>query len=307
MITRPYAEEDAAAIADLYNAIEGQFGSDTPYTEGGMRSRMSVHADEWATNTRLLWTADGQLVAAGYTEAPPPGGDKAYVDGGVHPRWRGHGIGRELLAWQLERASEIHREQAPEAQWVADGGALVEDESALRMLERFGMTPVRYFFDMEAPVGSIEGAPLPGGLRIAEFTSDRGHQLYDAHMEAFSDHWGFQKRPYDKWVKYTVESEMFRPDLSRLVFDGNEIAAYVLSYDGAGDTLYIGQVGTRRAWRRRGLASMVLANVLSAGDKAGRSKAELGVDADNPTGAVGVYTRVGFEATKKFVAYSKKL
>jgi ribosomal protein S18 acetylase RimI-like enzyme len=48
----------------------------------------------------------------------------------------------------------------------------------------------------------------------------------------------------------------------------------------------------------------LLAKVLAAAAQAGKSTAALGVDADSPTGAVGVYERVGFTVEQRAVTYS---
>ena len=96
---------------------------------------------------------------------------------------------------------------------------------------------------------------------------------------------------------------MFRGDLSRIALDGDDIAAYILAYDGVEGSVYIGQVGTRRPWRKRGLAGALLSASVRAAAAAGKTQASLGVDADSPTGAVGVYERLGFQTRHKVVVY----
>lgn len=71
--------------------------------------------------------------------------------------------------------------------------------------------------------------------------------------------------------------------------------------------MYIGQVGVRRPWRRRSVAAALLAEALAAAAAAGKATASLGVDADSPTGAVGVYERVGFATVTRWVTYSLSL
>jgi mycothiol synthase len=127
-------------------------------------------------------------------------------------------------------------------------------------------------------------------------------------MEAFAEHWGHEHAGIEEWSTRTVDSHAFRADLSRIAFDGDQIAAYLLAYDGAGDSLHVGAVGTRRRWRNRGLASALLADSLAAGAADGKATASLGVDAANPTGAVSVYERLGFTARHSaFTVYEKVL
>ena len=63
-------------------------------------------------------------------------------------------------------------------------------------------------------------------------------------------------------------------------------------------------VGTLREHRGRGLAGALLAEVMRASRAAGLERCVLDVDTENPTGALGVYTRLGFAATDRDVAYS---
>ena len=81
----------------------------------------------------------------------------------------------------------------------------------------------------------------------------------------------------------------------------------MLAYNNVEGREYIGQVGTRRPWRKRGLASALISASLAAAVADGKSSASLGVDADSPTGAVGVYERLGFEVKHKFVSYRRSV
>ncbi len=308
MQVRPYVESDAEAIADLMNAVDAKHGAEAGWTGGELRSFIKAWVRDLATDSRLVVTPEGELAAAGFVSPPPEGGLRADMLGGVHPAYQGRGLGRELLAWQYDRARQLHSDIAPSDQWHVEAGASVDDTAAIRLFERFDFGPVRYFFEMVAPLaGAQPKIALPDGLAAMPYVPELAKPLYEAHMEAFSDHWGFQRRPFEKWVIRTVESEEFRPDLTRIAFDGDQIAGYVLAYNNVEGREYIGQVGTRRPWRKRGLASALISASLAAAVADGKSSASLGVDADSPTGAVGVYERLGFEVKHKFVSYRRSV
>jgi ribosomal protein S18 acetylase RimI-like enzyme len=305
---RPYVESDADPIADLMNAVDAKHGAEAGWTGGEMRSFIKAWVRDPAIDSRLLATPDGELAAAGFVAPPTEGGQRADMLGGVHPAYQGRGLGRELLAWQYDRARHLHSDIAPSDQWHVEAGASVDDTAATRLFERFGFGPVRYFFEMIAALdGQRDKVALPDGLVAVPYAPELAKPLYEAHMEAFSDHWGFQRRPFEKWLIRTVESEEFRPDLTRIAFDGDQLAAYVLAYNNVEGREYIGQVGTRRPWRKRGLASALISASLAAAVADGKSSASLGVDADSPTGAVGVYERLGFEVKHKFVSYRRSV
>lgn len=70
---------------------------------------------------------------------------------------------------------------------------------------------------------------------------------------------------------------------------------------------WIGQIGVRRGWRKRGLATALLCESMRAFRAAGFEWAVLGVDAESLTGAVGVYERVGFRTSLQTVVYALTL
>jgi mycothiol synthase len=304
---RPYRPGDAAALTALYNAVEQHGGGHPGYIEDETAAVISSIVADPEPDTRLVFSPDGELIAAGVVATPPPGGFRIDAHGGVAPQWRGRGVGREVLGWQIERSREIHRAAGSPDGWVFEASALVADDAAVRLFERFGAKASRYYFEMVA-AAKDDPRPLPDGLRVQTYEPQFERALFEAHTEAFSDHWGYQMRTFDQWTGFTVRSESFLADLSRLVFDGDELAAYVLSYDDADpDRVYIGQVGTRRAWRRRGLAGALLSDVLTGSAAIGKGHVYLEVDADSPTGAVGVYESAGFTTATRSVEYRLNL
>ena len=64
-------------------------------------------------------------------------------------------------------------------------------------------------------------------------------------------------------------------------------------------------VFTRRPWRKRGLASALIGRSLELLRERGMTSAVLGVDADNPTGALALYERAGFEPSYRASAWRK--
>lgn len=305
LLRRPYEPADAPALAELMNVIEEHGGGHPSHTAEELRGLITALVRDLASDSTMVFAGDGALMAAGFTTTPPPNGFRVYLTGGVHPRWRGHGLGRELLGRQLTRADEIHRVQAPGAAWVAEiPRTPLADEAAIRLYRRFGMTAARYWFEMVASTAQVPAAPTPDGLRLVAYSPKLDDAVYDAHMEAFAANWAFQHRDRSSWLGITVRSGEFLPELSLVALDGSELAGYVLTYDAEPERVYVGQLGVRRQWRRRGLAVTLLARVLDAAAAAGRKQVGLSVDADSPTGAVGVYERAGFTAEFTSVTHS---
>lgn len=286
------------------NTLEEHAGGHPGFTAEDTASMMAGMVADPLADTVLVFEPGGKLVAGAVTTTPPKGGFRIDLLGGVVPQWRGRGLGRELFGQQLARAAAIHQAQAPDAAWEVHVGAMFGDDETVHLYERFGLTPARYWLEMLAPTADAAELALPDGMRAQTYAAEHAAALYDAHVAAFTDHWGSQQRPFEEWKTLTVRSEAFLPDLSLLAFSGDELTGYVLSYtDADPKRLYVGQVGVRRQWRRRGLAGSLLAQVLGAAGGAGYTNASLGVDADSPTGAVGVYERVGFGVEQRWVTY----
>jgi len=101
--------------------------------------------------------------------------------------------------------------------------------------------------------------------------------------------------------------------LWRVAWDGDEVAGSVMNfiYPAENDALgvrrgWLDHVSVRRPWRRRGLASALIVASLHALRDAGMTEAALGVDAENPTGALQLYEGLGFLRTKRDLNYSKR-
>jgi mycothiol synthase len=306
LTTRPYEPGDAAAITVLMNTIAEAGGGRAGSTVEGTGALLSSRVANFHSDSRLTFTPDGTMVAAGLVATPPPGGLRVELFGGVHPGWRGRGIGRALLGWQCQRAGQIQRVTAPGIRWHAAIRVSAGEPTARRLLARLGFTPVRYFCEMLASTCAPGNATLPPGLRSLPPEAEAGHgrPLYEAYMEAFAGNWGHQRREFDRWLSTTLRSEDFRPDLSRLAYDGDEIAAFILSYrDNDPDRIHVGEVGTRLPWRGKGVAGALLAEVIRACARAGYPYVCLVVDTDNPTGAMGVYERAGFRREHVLAAH----
>lgn len=308
LVQRPYDAGDAPAVTDLMNLIARHGGGKPGFTARELDGLVSTLVHSPATDSTVLTDAAGTVVAAGFTTTPPAGGYRVHVTGGVHPDWRGRGIGRLLLGRHLDRAVDLHRERAPQAEWEAHVRTPVGDTDALRLYQRLGLNPVRYWFEMAAPAAAGRAVVAPNGLRLTPYQPEYQAAVHAAHMEAFVDNWGYQHRELTSWASITVSAAGFLPGLSLLAHDGGELAGYLLTYQHAeAGRVYVGQVGVRKPWRRCGLASALLAAALRAAQADGRAVVGLSVDADSPTGAVGVYARAGFAVEYSAVTYSMRI
>ena len=70
---------------------------------------------------------------------------------------------------------------------------------------------------------------------------------------------------------------------------------------------YTETICVRRPWRRRGVARALIARSLRELRDLGMTEAALGVDAQNPSGALRLYEGMGFRPVKRHTAYRKSM
>ena len=311
---RAASTADLDALAELYGAISR---ADHPnYTQ----SREEIEDElehSWVdpeADTLVALTGDGAAAAFGQVVLTP--GKETLVRsilfGGVHPEFRGRGIGRELLAWQEARALQ----QLATVDLTLPGWIMLyaDDRSQRthRLAASAGFAPARYFTGLSRVLADpIPELPLPDGVRIEPYRPELSAPTLDAKNAAFRDHWGSQPMTGEQWESMLGLS-VFRPDLSFLALAGDEVIGFVTSevneddWPGQGySSAYIPLVGVVREWRRKGIAPALLARAFTAFREAGLERAVLDVDSDNPTGALGLYTGMGFVPETRETAFSK--
>jgi GNAT superfamily N-acetyltransferase len=312
---RAYRPGDDAAIAALWNRSAEHDGVPWRTDAAELANWFGSANDKFDPGRDLfLVERDGQLVATTDAEwVDTTDGLREFRMGcNVDPALRGKGIG----TW-LQRHIEGHAAQLaalyPSERPVGFGSWAAETETGkAALLGRFGFAPARSFYDMVRPAldGVDEPAPLDG-LRLGGVRDDQLRQLWDADIEAFRDHWGGfddSDENYQRWVG----DPKFDPSLFVIAWDGDEIAGGVINEINETENAafnrrrgWLRSVFVRRPWRRRGLGLAIVLRSLQVLRERGMTSAGLGVDADNPTGAVRVYERAGFEVELRSTAYRK--
>lgn len=313
IVARPIDKGDAEAWAELLAAREKVDQEGENYSAEDLLEELDDPHLDAANDTIGLW-ADGRMIAYGKVQSSETvvDVDRVRTEGTVHPEWRRRGLGTTLMGWLIQRAGEMHAAKHPDVTGVVSTGSISTNVGADKLLRKLGFEESRYFFDMKRPLDQpVPEVAMPAGFRLEGFDPAIDETLRTTHNEVFLDHWGSTPRDAESWKVWFTGARAFRGAASYVVLDGETIAAYVLGYEWDADTevtgireLYIGQVGTRRAYRGRGLARAALAKVLAEGARAGYQRAGLGVDADNPTGALGLYESLGFSMHSKWITYS---
>jgi mycothiol synthase len=263
----------------------------------------------------VIAEVEGRAVAAAGVERSIRDGVAVYdVWGHVHPDVRRRGLGRALLHENLRRARERAAAE-PAGQPIEARGHAQEAEAGHRaLLESHGFEPIRWFFVMRrAALDDVPETPLPDGLELRPVTPDQHRMIFDAEVEAFRDHWSAREKT-DQDLKLMLERKELDTALWVVAWDGDEVAGVVQNWIWAEENAALGvsrgwleHISVRRPWRRRGLGRALTAESLRRLAAAGMTEAMLGVDAENPTGALGLYEGLGFAVHQRWLTYRGRL
>jgi ribosomal protein S18 acetylase RimI-like enzyme len=309
---------DAPALTRLRAAVETVDRTGEHFSEQDVRDELEDASTDLDRDTLGALGPDGEFVA--YARVS---GSSAVVDvdrvlavGAVLPAARGRGHGRRLLAWAEDRAATLHRERHPEVPGAVC--VVVDDRNASHdaLVRAAGYEAARQEYLMTRSLADpLPGVPpVPAGLTLTRYVAERDAAVRAAHRVAFSGHWGSTAPDDERWARWFTGSRAFRPDVSWLALDGDAVAAFLLSYFWEADAAatgvreaFVGQIGVRPEWRRRGLGALLLATALASYRAAGYERSALGVDTANATGALGLYERAGYTVKDRYTTWAKPL
>lgn len=269
---------------------------------GWKGSDFNLEKDAW-----VVETAHGRIV--GYEECFNRYAHASLIgDGYVHPDFHGQGIGAALLRALEKRALEQLLLAEPDLRVVIHNGMAITDTIGRELYENEGYQPIRYSWRMEIKLAAPPPAPAwPQAVALRPFASSEHNRLvFEAHEQAFRDHWGYTPGTFERWQHHLTGRQDFDPSRWFIAWDGDEIAGYSLCHYRMG-LGWVGALGVRRPWRKRGLGLALLYHSFGEFHRRGMHTIGLGVDAANPTGATRLYRKAGMHVANEYVIYEKEL
>ncbi len=217
----------------------------------------------------------------------------------------------------LEVADALVEEMEARAAASAARGATIRlfvpsaYDAVVGLAKRRGYERFRHSFEMRIELDGELAAPRwPEGVSVRTFVPRQDEEaVYEAHQEAFADHFESTRKPYESWYGWAF-GESFDPTLWFVAEDGDRIAGVCLcrGESGAGGELgWVNVLGVLPPWRRRGLGRALLLHSFAEFRARGKRGAGLGVDGLNTTGAVRLYERAGMHVVRRFDQYRKPL
>ncbi len=303
-------EADYEPLAELIRTAHAHDGIPWLPTADTIRLDLSPDALD-VTRDAVLVEIDGRLVAMTAVPREVLANVPIYdLWGKVAPDLRRRGIGTWLLRWSIEHARERASKEDPDGPVMLGAHADEQEAGARALYEGAGLQPVRRFFLMRRErLDRVDPLSLPDGLEMRRVTPDQHRAIYDAGTEAFQDHW----EPHDhgeEGFRQTFNQPDTDTDLWAVAWDGDQVAGVVESWIWSEENRRLGvrrgwleRISVRRPWRRRGVARALTAATMIKLRDAGMDEAMLGVDAQNPNGALELYERLGFTVFRRSTAY----
>ena len=300
-----------AHVADVFELVVAEqtaaFGF-CPDTEEDVRSLLEPPATA-ASSQHVVRDADGAVVQW-WMALRDPGDPISHAVVSTHPRLP-DAVADELARTGFAVMLEWFRAHPPEG---VDGDLRVHSGCPAgsgpnpRHLTEAGFTRQHTFWEMIGPVtDATRTAPEVPGLLI-EASRDVA-ALHGVLNEAFVGHYGFTPSTLDDWLAVQETTAGFDPSLHFLAtVDGEPAAAMLLSRrveaDGA---MYVDELATLEPFRRRGIASALLAHGFEVAAREGLGQLALHVDSENAHAAPTVYRRAGLEVRTAWWAYARTL
>jgi len=317
LVFRPLrGEEDYGTVVDLINRSNEADGLDYVVTVEQIANRFRHRTDLDLSRDTILAEVDGEAIGCGWVRHRQDAeGARIYSHYVlVVPEWRARGVWEAMVDYCESRLREIaagHPTDGP--RFLSTYVEECQREWAALVRSR-GYRPVRYFYDMiRDHLDDLPPAPLPPGLEVRPVRAEHYRAVWDALTEAFRDHWGFsepEEEDYHQWLSHPH----FAPDLWQVAWDGDQVAGVAINEIDEEENRtfnrqrgYVVSLGVRRPWRGHGLGRALLVRSLAVLRDRGMTEACLGVDAENPTGALRLYESVGFRVVREGAVWRKPL
>ena len=165
------------------------------------------------------------------------------------------------------------------------------------VVSRRGYRPWRSSYTMEGPLQEPPPPKLPDGFALRAYRPDIDEpDLRTTINEVFRDDPFFHEVSPERFRADYLQTRGYDPSLWLLAWHDGELAGFALALpERAGDRElgWIESFGVQRRWRRRGLGEALLRAAFAELYSRGLRRVGLGVDAENETGALSLYERVG--------------
>jgi mycothiol synthase len=316
--SRPPTWDDLPAAVKLMNDYSEHYLGYRGFTENSIETEWKSPKFNLGTDARLVLTPEEKLV--GYIEvwttSDPPVHPWVWVR--VDPEFQRNGVSNYLLNWGETRARRAVKRCPDDVRVAYRAGAVNTVKAPKALYESFGMKLIRHSFRMKIDFNGPPPEPVWAEgicVRSASATDDDIETLVRVDSEAFKDHFGYIKQPFEdelarfsNWLKN--DEQLTDPSLWFLAMDGDQAVGLALCavHDSEDrEWGHVNSLGVLRSHRKRGIGLALLRHAFSEYYSRGYKGVTLGVDAENLTGALRLYKKAGMSVHRQFDLYEKEL
>jgi mycothiol synthase len=301
-----WSDLNAVAIL-IYNVCEADGDITLAVTPEELEHQWHGEGFNPETDTCVVETKDGRVIGYGefinHKDHAHLGSD-VYVD----HQYKRDDILLALMKWVEERARQEMSLAAPGLRVFIRSTMDGKDEDAKIAHQAEDYSPVRYNWRMEIKLDTPPPISVwPDGIEPRPFVKEKyALAAWRAENEAFRDHWGSHDTSFEEWSHKKFGKSDFDPSLWVIAWDGDELAGFSQNRFRMGIG-WVGTLGVRRPWRKKGLGLALLQHSFGEFYERGMKTIGLSVDASNPTGATRLYQRAGMYVVSEFITYDKLL
>jgi len=314
--TRLYqGETDLPTIAHLINTCQTADNLDDFTSVEELRHEFASPDMDINQDLRLWEDGRGELCAIAQCWLPQPtNAQNSILWFHVRPDRREVGLETEILTWAEARLRQVAQERKLPAQLRS--GSRHDQTARLDLLKHHGFTVDRHFYRMTRSLTDpIPEPQFPAGFSVRPLQGEAEAAAWvEMFNQTFIDHWNFHAMKVEDRQHWMAEATYIPElDLVAVAPDGTLAAfCYNLIQPQENDRTgrkegWIGDLGTRRGFRRMGLGCAMLLTGMLALKTQGMETAVLGVDSENPSGALNLYQSVGFHQRYRFISHVKHL
>jgi mycothiol synthase len=321
---RPATVDDAEQVAALWNQRSRMTRRPQTSTPERVLKAWDHPKFDLSSGSRLVFSPEDTLI--GYAHIRDIKNPPVDVFSGtcVHPDVDGSDwLWTDLFQWMEAEARRVIPKAPEGARVVLVAGAMEQDATVQRELERHGFHHNRTFHWMQIDFSASKSPGLcsepvrwPDGIRVRNVVPGQDDiELVTAYVEAFADHYGIVPQPFEaelqEWRDLMQEDD-FDASLWFLAhaIEDDSIAGLCVCHTRSNrdsERGIINDLGVRPAWRRHGIGQALLSHAFAELERRGIKGVALNVDTGNKSGAPALYERVGMHSTQASHTYIKEL
>lgn len=231
----------------------------------------------------------------------------------VDPTWQAKGIEQALIEWGETRGRHYSVTLPEGSAGFFLAFSRETDQVRSNILTTSGYEIKRFYHSMSRDLVDLPERPLPDGITVRPVLPKDYRKIWDASNDAFRDEYGASD-PTEEWYQGYLASPNFRPILWQVAWDGDEVVGSVQNYISLEENElenrrrgYTEGISVRRDWRGRGIASALICRSLAMFKCLNMDEVALTADTQNPTGAMRLYTALGYRPYMTLLEFQKPL